>query len=63
MLINAIIGNSNLQVVSTGETDAEFESTSNDEVGRLAAAFTRMKTSLAIARRKLEKYRSDRRNS
>lgn len=50
------------EVVSTGETDAEFESTSNDEVGRLAAAFTRMKTSLAIARRKLEKYRSDRRS-
>lgn len=45
------------EAVSTGDTDAEFERRSNDEVGRLAEAFTRMKMSLTIAMKKLEKYR------
>jgi HAMP domain-containing protein len=49
------------EAVSIGETDAEFEQNSNDEVGRLAEAFTRMKTSLAIAVKRLEQYRIERR--
>jgi HAMP domain-containing protein len=49
------------EAVSTGETDAEFEQNSNDEVGRLAEAFTRMKTSLAIAMKRLEQYSAERR--
>lgn len=48
------------EAVSIGDTDAEFERMSNDEVGRLAEAFTRMKTSLAMAMKRLEKYRSGR---
>ena len=51
------------EAVSTGEMDAAFEQISNDEVGRLAAAFTRMKTSLAIAMKRLEKYRIERRSN
>lgn len=50
------------EAVSTGDTDAEFERLSNDEVGRLAEAFTRMKTSLAMAMKRLEKYRIGRRS-
>jgi len=42
--------------VSTGDTDAEFERVSNDEVGRLAEAFTRMKTSFVMAMKMLEQY-------
>jgi len=45
------------EAVSTGNTDAEFEQLSNDEVGRLAEAFTRMKTSLTLAMKRLENYR------
>ena len=51
------------EAVSTGDTDAEFERASNDEVGNIAEAFTRMKTSLAMAMQMLEKYRSGRRSS
>lgn len=44
--------------VSVGNMDAEFEQiSSNDEVGNLAAAFSRMKTSLAIAMKRLAQYR------
>jgi HAMP domain-containing protein len=46
------------ETVSTGDMNAEFEPVANDEVGKLAAAFTRMKTSLAIAMKRLEKYRN-----
>ena len=35
--------------VSTGEMSADFEQTSNDEIGILAASFNRMKSSLEIA--------------
>jgi HAMP domain-containing protein len=48
------------EAVSTGDMDAEFEQISTDEVGRLAEAFTRMKTSLATAMKRLEKYRIER---
>ena len=51
------------EAVSIGDTDAEFEQISDDEVGRLAAAFTRMKTSLTLAMKRLEKYRIGQRSS
>lgn len=35
--------------VSTGEMDSDFEKNSHDEIGVLAAAFNRMKTSLEVA--------------
>lgn len=35
--------------VSMGNMDAEFDATSEDEIGKLAAAFKRMKTSLLMA--------------
>lgn len=35
--------------VSMGNLDAEFEQTSKDEIGKLASAFNRMKTSLVMA--------------
>jgi HAMP domain-containing protein len=35
--------------VSMGNMEAEFQQTSNDEIGKLAAAFNRMKTSLVMA--------------
>ncbi len=35
--------------VSMGNMEAEFEQKTNDEIGRLAAAFNRMKTSLVMA--------------
>ena len=50
------------EAVSTGDMDAEFERLSNDEVGNIAEAFTRMKTSLTMAMKRLEKYRSGRRS-
>ncbi len=43
------------EAVSTGDMEAEFEQQSNDEVGSLTKAFTRMKRSLAIALKNLEK--------
>jgi methyl-accepting chemotaxis protein len=45
------------EAVSTGDMDADFEKVSNDEVGNLVEAFTRMKLSLVIAIRRLEQYR------
>ena len=49
------------EAVSTGDMEAEFEQKSNDEVGSLAQAFTRMKTSLAIALKRLDQYRLEHR--
>lgn len=46
------------ETVSTGDMNTEFEYKYNDEVGVVAAAFTRMKTSLTLAIKRLEKYRS-----
>lgn len=43
------------EAVSLGDMDANFEKKSEDEVGRLAEAFTRLKTSLAIALKRLNK--------
>jgi HAMP domain-containing protein len=37
------------QAVSTGQLNSEFEQNSNDEIGVLASAFNRMKSSLEIA--------------
>ncbi|MBD0344140.1 MAG: DUF3365 domain-containing protein [Coleofasciculus sp. Co-bin14] len=45
------------EAVSTGDTDAEFEWVSSDEVGSLAEAFSRMKMSLVMAMKRLERYR------
>jgi HAMP domain-containing protein len=50
------------EAVSMGDTAAEFERTSNDEVGSLAETFSRMKMSLAMAMQRLEQYRSGRRS-
>ena len=47
------------EAVSLGDMGADFEKQSDDEVGRLADAFTRMKTSLEIAIKRLVK-KSDR---
>ncbi len=41
------------EAVSLGDMEADFEKKSNDEVGRLAEAFTRLKTSLVIAMKRL----------
>ncbi|WP_414570015.1 c-type heme family protein [Nostoc sp. CCY 9925] len=43
------------EAVSLGEMDIEFKKHSNDEIGHLADAFTRMKTSLEIALKRLVK--------
>ncbi|MBD2775481.1 c-type heme family protein [Iningainema tapete] len=51
------------EAVSTGDMTADFEKASNDEVGSLVEAFTRMKLSLLMAIRKLEKYRTENRES
>jgi methyl-accepting chemotaxis protein len=50
------------EAVSTGDTEAEFEWPSNDEVGSLAEAFSRMKMSLVMAMKRLDRYRIGRRN-
>jgi HAMP domain-containing protein len=47
------------EAVSLGDMDAEFEKYSNDEIGHLVDAFTRMKSSLEIALKRLIK-KSDR---
>lgn len=51
------------EAVSTGDMDAEFEKISNDEVGSLVEAFTRMKLSLAMAMKRVEQYRMGNRKS
>lgn len=45
------------EAVSTGDMTAEFGHVSNNEVGILVEAFTRMKVSLEMALRRLEQYR------
>jgi methyl-accepting chemotaxis protein len=45
------------EAVSLGDMDVEFKKHSNDEIGRLADAFTRMKTSLEITLKRLVKQR------
>ncbi len=44
--------------VSTGQMDVEFEQDSEDEIGQLAAAFNRMKLSLSMAMRMLNRTQS-----
>lgn len=51
------------EVVSMGDTAAEFSVTSNDEVGKLAESFNRMRMSLQMAMNRLERYREGRRSS
>ena len=51
------------EAVSTGDTEAEFGQLSNDEVGKLAQAFNRMRMSLKMAMQRLERYRMGRRSS
>ena len=51
------------EVVSQGDLDAEFQKLSNDEIGNLAKAFSRMKISLALAMKKLEKEKEKNRRS
>lgn len=51
------------EAASLGDTSAEFAQSSNDEVGKLAAAFNRMRISLEMAMQRLERYREGRRNS
>lgn len=45
------------EVVSMGDMNAEFQQKSNDEVGKLAAAFERMKMSFKLALQRLEQQR------
>ncbi|GAB1540603.1 DUF3365 domain-containing protein [Scytonema sp. NUACC21] len=45
------------QKVSTGDMDASFEEKSNDEIGALATAFSRMKSSLEISMKFLNKHK------
>ena len=51
------------EAVSMGDTEAEFTIKSEDEVGKLATAFNRMRLSLQMAMQRLERYREGRRNS
>lgn len=51
------------EAVSTGNMNAEFEEVSNDEIGSLVEAFTRMKMSLVMAIEKFEQYRIKSRKS
>lgn len=46
------------EAVSIGDMDAEFEYEFQDEVGIVAEAFNRMKTSLFMAMKRLEQYRT-----
>ncbi|HCF29724.1 MAG TPA: histidine kinase [Cyanobacteria bacterium UBA11049] len=46
------------QKVSTGEMGADFDSSSNDEIGVLAASFNRMKSSLEIAMNLLQQQQT-----
>lgn len=49
------------EAVSIGDMDAEFTWDSKDEVGSLAEAFRRMKTSLTMAMKRLDRYRISKR--
>ena len=48
--------------LSKGDLEAEFEQKSNDEIGSLAQAFTRMKTSLSMCMNRLEQFSTERRS-
>lgn len=50
------------EAVSIGDTDAEFNESSKDEVGQLAQSFNRMRLSLQMAMQRLERYRIGRRS-
>jgi HAMP domain-containing protein len=50
------------EAVSMGDTEAEFIQDSQDEVGKLAEAFNRMRVSLQMAMKRLERYREGRRS-
>jgi methyl-accepting chemotaxis protein len=50
------------EAVSIGDMTAQFERKSNDEVGNLATAFMRMKTSLDLAIKRLAKNRNSQSN-
>ena len=50
------------EVVSMGDTAAEFTQKSEDEVGKLAESFNRMRMSLQMAMNRLERYREGRRS-
>ncbi|MEO1374419.1 MAG: DUF3365 domain-containing protein, partial [Cyanobacteria bacterium J06635_10] len=45
------------EAVSQGNMNSKFENVSNNEIGTLAEAFTRMKISLEMAITRLDKYR------
>lgn len=51
------------EAASMGDPSAEFNQTSNDEVGKLAEAFNRMQMSLQMAMQRLGRYREGRRSS
>lgn len=51
------------EAVSMGDTAATFTQDSQDEVGKLADAFNRMRLSLQMAMQRLERYREGRRSS
>ena len=51
------------EVVSMGDTATEFTVKSEDEVGKLAVAFNRMRLSLQMAMQRLERYRGNRRST
>lgn len=50
------------EVVSMGDTAAEFTQNSEDEVGKLAESFNRLRTSLQMAMNRLDRYREGRRS-
>lgn len=51
------------EVVSMGDTAAEFTQNSQDEVGKLAESFNRLRMSLQMAMNRLDRYREGRRSS
>lgn len=51
------------EVASQGDLDAEFQKLADDEVGKLADAFSRMKTSFVLAMKRLEKEKRKHRPS
>jgi methyl-accepting chemotaxis protein len=46
------------EAISTGDLDADFDTRFDNEIGKVAQAFKRMKTSLVLAMQRLQKYRS-----
>lgn len=51
------------EVVSQGNLDAEFQKWSNDEVGKLSDAFSRLRTSFVLAMKKLDQEKRKNRPS